>query len=100
MFDRKKVLIGSFNFDPRSRYLNTEMAILVESPELAAKVAQFIDKGMSLANSFRLELVDDDVVWVGEQGGHEVRFRHAPVTSLWRRLEADVISVLPLEELF
>ena len=100
VFDRKKVMIGSFNLDPRSRYLNTEMAILVESPELAARVAQFIDKGMSLANSFRLELVDGDAVWVAEEGGHEVRFRHAPVTSIWRRLKADVITVLPLEELF
>lgn len=99
VFDRRKVMIGSFNLDPRSRYLNTEIAILVESPELAAKVAQFIEKGMSLANSFRLELVDDDVVWVAEEGGREVRFRHAPVTSIWRRLEADVISVLPVEEL-
>jgi putative cardiolipin synthase len=99
VFDRKKVMVGSFNLDPRSRYLNTEMAILVESPELAAKVAQFTEKGMSLANSFRLELVDDDVVWVGEDGGREVRFRHAPVTSIWRRLKADLISVLPVEEL-
>jgi len=39
-------------------------------------------------------------VWVAEEGGHEVRFRHAPVTSIWRRLKADVITVLPLEELF
>jgi cardiolipin synthase C len=99
VFDRKKVMIGSFNIDPRSRYLNTEMAILVESPELAAKVAQFTEKGMSLANSFRLELVDDDVVWVVEDGGRQVRFRHAPVTSIWRRLKADFISVLPVEEL-
>jgi cardiolipin synthase C len=99
VFDRKKVMIGSFNIDPRSRYLNTEMAILVESPQLAAKVAQFTEKGMSLANSFRLELVDDDVEWVTEEGGREVRVRHAPVTSIWRRLKADLISVLPLEEL-
>jgi putative cardiolipin synthase len=99
VFDRKKVMIGSFNLDPRSRYLNTEMAILVGSPELAAKVAQFIDRDMALANSFRLELVDDDVVWVGEEGGREVRFRHAPVTSIWRRLKADLISVLPVEDL-
>jgi cardiolipin synthase C len=99
VFDRKKVMIGSFNLDPRSRYLNTEMAILVESPELATKVAQFINGGMSLANSFRLELVDGDVFWVAEEGGREVRFRHAPVTSIWRRLKADLISVLPVEEL-
>ncbi|HEV2550321.1 MAG TPA: phospholipase D family protein [Stellaceae bacterium] len=99
VFDRKKVMIGSFNLDPRSRYLNTEIAVLVESPELAAKVTQFIDRDMSLANSFRLELVDDDVVWVAEEGGREVRFRHAPVTSIWRRLKADLISVLPVEEL-
>jgi putative cardiolipin synthase len=99
VFDRKKVMIGSFNLDPRSRYLNTEMAILVESPELAAKVAQFIVKGMSPANSFRLDLVGGDAVWIGEEDGREVRFPRAPVTSIWRRLKADLISVLPVEEL-
>jgi putative cardiolipin synthase len=99
VFDRREVMIGSFNIDPRSRRLNTELAILVDSPALAAKVARFIESGMSPANSFRLELESGDVVWVAEEQGHEARFYHAPVTGLWRRFEADFLSLLPFEEL-
>jgi putative cardiolipin synthase len=100
VFDRAAVMIGSFNLDPRSRNLNTELAILVESPALAAKVAAFITAGMSLANSFRLELdEDDDVVWVAEDQGSQIRFRRSPNAGLWHRLEADILSLLPIEEL-
>ena len=55
---------------------------------------------MSPANSFRLELdEDDDVVWVAEDEGKEVRFRHAPDASLWHRLQADFLSLLPIDDL-
>jgi cardiolipin synthase C len=100
VFDREQVMIGSFNLDPRSRFLNTEMAIFVESPDLAGKVARFIDSGMSLANSFRLERdKDDDTVWVAEDNGQEVRFCRPPASSAWRRLKADMLGVLPIEGL-
>ncbi len=33
--DEKQVFIGSFNFDPRSAYLNTEIGVLLDSPTLA-----------------------------------------------------------------
>lgn len=100
VFDRAQVMVGSFNLDPRSRVLNTEMAIFVDSPDLAGKGARFIDSGMSLANSFRLDLDhDDDTVWIAEDDGHEVRFCAPPSSSLWRRLKADMLGVLPIEGL-
>jgi putative cardiolipin synthase len=100
VFDRTQVMIGSFNLDPRSRMLNTEMAILVDSPDLAGKVGRFIDNGMSLANSFRLELDHDgDTIWVAESDGHELRFCAPPATDLWRRFQADVSSALPIADL-
>ena len=40
MFDRKTVFIGSFNLDPRSMNLDTEIVLVVQSPQLAA---QFLD---------------------------------------------------------
>lgn len=99
VFDREKVLIGSFNLDPRSRYLNTEIAVLVDSPALAAKVAAFIDGGMSLGNSFRLSLDSDgDVEWTARDEKGEERFGRAPDTSPWRRLKAGFFSLLPIEE--
>ena len=88
-------MVGSFNLDPRSRNLNTELAILVESPALAAKVASFISAGMSSANSFRLELdKNDHVIWVTEDKGKEVRFCSAPNASPWRRVRADFLSLI------
>jgi putative cardiolipin synthase len=100
VFDRTHVMIGSFNLDPRSRKLNTEMAVLVDSPDLAGKVARFIDSGMSLANAFRLEREKDgDTIWVAENDGHEVRFCAPPDSGVWRRLKAGLSSLLPIEGL-
>jgi putative cardiolipin synthase len=38
VFDRQKVVIGSFNFDPRSVSINTEVVVLIDSAEFAAQV--------------------------------------------------------------
>ncbi|MEE4451178.1 phospholipase D family protein [Novosphingobium resinovorum] len=37
--DRERLFVGSFNFDPRSMRLNTEMGFVIDSPVLAAQVA-------------------------------------------------------------
>jgi len=99
VFDRSKVLIGSFNMDPRSKYLNTELAVLVESPELAEKVAAFIESGMSLDNSYLLKLDNGDIVWLAREGTQDLRFDHEPNADLWRTIETDILSLLPIDEL-
>src|SRR6266487_4099318 len=38
--DRSRVFIGSFNFDPRSARLNTEMGFVIDSPALADAIAE------------------------------------------------------------
>lgn len=97
VFDDTEVLVGSFNMDPRSRNLNTEIAVLVQSPALADKVAHFIEGGMSPANSFRLALENGQVVWLASNQGHEVRFTRSPVTGWWERFSVDLLSLLPIE---
>nr|WP_305815265.1 phospholipase D-like domain-containing protein [Photobacterium leiognathi] len=32
------MFVGSFNFDPRSAYLNTELGVIVDSPEFSGQV--------------------------------------------------------------
>ena len=49
VFDRHVTFVGSFNLDPRSINLNTEMGLLVESEELAEQVAASIESSMSEA---------------------------------------------------
>lgn len=46
VFDRRFVYVGSFNFNLRSAYLNTEAAMLVDSVKLAEALAAEIEKGM------------------------------------------------------
>jgi putative cardiolipin synthase len=61
VFDKKDVVIGTFNFDPRSANLNTEMTISCDNnPELARLVTEDIEgriKGSILLDSSKT--VDD-----------------------------------------
>ena len=41
--DRRYVVVGSYNLDPRSADINTELALLVDSPAFAELVAEFFD---------------------------------------------------------
>src|SRR6185436_5061230 len=47
VIDRKTVFIGSFNLDPRSKAINTEIGVIVESPELARQLTAFMDDGVT-----------------------------------------------------
>jgi len=96
--DRKVVFIGSFNLDPRSAELNTEVALLISSSELAAQVAAFMDEGVAADSSYRIVLGNDgDVIWISEVEGAERRWKHEPETSGWQRFVADLIKLFPIQ---
>ncbi len=61
VFDRKDVFVGSFNLDPRSSLINTEAGLYVESPELAAMVAQYMDEGVKPDRSYRVLLAAEQL---------------------------------------
>ena len=50
--DAKTVFIGTFNFDPRSQNLNTEVGVIVEEPGLASQVQSAIETDMQPDNSW------------------------------------------------
>jgi len=53
VIDGKIVFIGTFNLDPRSANLNTEVGMLVESPELARQVTTSIERDIAPGNSWQ-----------------------------------------------
>ena len=57
--DRRKCFIGSLNFDPRALVINSENGLLIESEELASKLADFLEFVMEPQNSYRLTLTED-----------------------------------------
>jgi len=56
VFDRESVWIGSFNLDPRSWKINTEIGVMIDSPEIARQVAEYMDEGVSAGSAYHLTL--------------------------------------------
>jgi len=98
VFDRKDVFVGSFNLDPRSSLINTEAGLYVESPELAAMVAQYMDEGVKPDRSYRVLLdAGGRMYWVTEDGGKPLRYDVDPLSTFWQRFNAGFIRLLPIE---
>ncbi|WP_374375198.1 phospholipase D family protein [Dongia sp.] len=99
VFDRETAFLGSFNFDPRSRFINTEIGIMIDSPEIAAQLAAFMDEGILPGSAFRVALDDDgDLVWTAETDGKAIAFDTDPETTFWQRRLIDVVGLLPIDE--
>ncbi|MGZ8237020.1 MAG: phospholipase D family protein [Methylobacter sp.] len=97
VFDRKDVFIGSLNLDPRSGDINTEAGLYIDSPELAAQVIAYMDKGVLQENSFRVLLdADGDLYWVTETNGKTERYDHDPNSTAWQRAKVRFIRMLPV----
>jgi len=98
VFDRRKTFIGSFNFDPRSVLWNTEVGVLVDSPELAEYTRYLAEQGMAPALSYQAKLVGDQMVWVTEENGKRRMLTSEP-GGLWRRFNAWISKAVGLEKM-
>ena len=95
--DRSRVFIGSFNFDPRSARLNTEMGFVIDSAALADAIAErFTDEVPTRAYQVRLG-DGGEMHWIDRDDGTEVVHAAEPGTNAWRRLAVSVLSWLPIE---
>jgi len=98
IFDREKIFVGSFNFDPRSVLWNTEVGVLVDSPQLTARLRELAFQGMDPALSYEARLEDDQVVWLTEDYGR-LHTLHKEPGSAWRRFNAWLSGAVGLEKM-
>ena len=106
IYDRRLLWIGSANFDPRSARINTETGVMIESAELAARIAGSLERDLSPAQSWKLVLQYNagagryQIAWSALRAGAPVVFAHEPDASLWRHLAVGFYSLIPgLEDL-
>jgi putative cardiolipin synthase len=52
VIDGETLFVGTFNFDPRSANLNTEVGVLIRNPGLAGQIERNILRDMSPENSW------------------------------------------------
>jgi cardiolipin synthase C len=103
VYDRKRIFIGSMNFDERSKHLNTEIGLIIDSPELAQQTVMRFDRMVRPDNAYALgwrEAVGGTpahLVWVTREDGKDVEYTQEPARSSWQRFEVRFLSWLPLD---
>src|SRR5262249_21895166 len=95
--DRARVFVGSLHSDPRSCELNTEMGLLIESPELAQAMNDVLTARIPQeAYEVRLSATGD-LQWIERRDGGSVLHDTEPGTSAWQRTRTWLLSKLPVE---
>jgi putative cardiolipin synthase len=100
VIDGQQALIGSFNFDPRSRDLNSEIGLVVSNKAFAQKVVEEMNRDFHPENSYRLLLDENEKLrWeITNPDGSTTVFKHDPGASIWKRMGARILSWLPIEK--
>jgi len=103
------MFVGSFNLDPRSVALNTEMGVLFESPELLTTVMDKYERELP-QHAYRLQLItiaenesdsgfeETEIQWIGTEDGRQVHYNTEPDTTLWQRFVVNILSVFVIED--
>src|SRR5690606_10312307 len=94
--DGVRIFVGSFNFDPRSASLNTELGFVIDSPLLAREIADAFARDIP-ASSYEVRLDERGrLYWLERREDGSVR-RHdsEPSTNFWLRTFVKVMSFLP-----
>ncbi|TNL13362.1 hypothetical protein CYD30_03790 [Kosakonia cowanii] len=95
--DGEKVFIGSFNFDPRSAVLNTEMGFVIDSETLAKQIHhRFLRSQKDITWQLRLDRFGR-INWIEQQDGEEIVLKKEPHTRLWQRILVRMVYWLPVE---
>jgi putative cardiolipin synthase len=96
MVDRKKLFVGSFNWDPRSVNINTELGVIIESEYMGERVSEIIDEALP-SRTYEVVLNKNGKLrWVDNSGDEQVILTKEPDTSWWRRTKAQMGRILPM----
>ena len=97
VIDRRQLFVGSFNWDPRSQYINTEMGVFFDSTALAASAADTFQSLLPKV-AYRVELDENgDLRWTDFTAQPAVIHRQEPNAGLWLRFKAGFYRFMPIE---
>lgn len=94
--DGQRIFIGSFNFDPRSATINTEMGILIDSENMAQSLHQAFDYGFG-GMAWQVKQIEKDLVWVEPDNPDTPALTKEPGGGFFRNIILKIISWMPVE---
>ena len=96
--DGQRLFIGSFNFDPRSVMLNTEMGVVIDSPRLAQEISGGLDEVLPRLSYGPRRDARGRIVWNEPAvADAETVHRTEPGTNLVQRITLWLLGRLPIE---
>ena len=95
--DGETLFVGSFNLDPRSARLNTEMGAFARQPELVAQVKEEHARLADPTRSYRVEMDKGILVWTDTENDKARHRRREPDAGVGRRIMALLTRYLPFE---
>jgi len=95
--DGDAIFIGSFNFDPRSFALNTEMGVVIESAGLAGGLARTFDTAFPEASYRPVLMADGRLAWDEPTAAGPVRHEREPGATPAGRVLFRLLALLPIE---
>jgi cardiolipin synthase C len=99
VIDQKIVFIGSMNMDARSARTNSELGLVMRSPEIARQVTSLLDD-ISADGSYELELdPNGHIVWSSGEPGAEKMWHTDPETTRTQRFLLKLLAPFAPEEL-
>lgn len=97
LVDRKKIFIGSFNWDPRSININTELGVIIDSEEICKDI---VDDNNESLNQRTYEVVlndDGNLRWIDRSGKEVKVLTKEPDTTWWKRFSTGLMRILPIK---
>src|SRR5262249_50875828 len=96
--DRARIFVGSFNFDPRSARLNTEMGLVIDSPVLAQRLANALDTDLRRTTyEPRVGADGQCPVWIEHTPSGDIVYDVEPDTTAGQRALIELLQAMPIE---
>jgi putative cardiolipin synthase len=92
------------NFDQRSMHLNTEIGLIIDSPELAQQAARRFEAMASPPNSYQVLLQARDggrppeLIWRTQEQGKLVDYDREPARNNAQRLQVKLLRLVAIDE--
>lgn len=95
LFDQDVLFVGSFNLDPRSANINTEMGVITRDQELADQFLELFKRTTRPAFTYHMGLDEAGrVIWT--DGNGDIHHRD-PEAGFWRHTLSAFAGLLPIE---
>lgn len=100
VMDNRTSFVGSYNMDPRSKYINTETGVLIHSTAFAARLISYLLEDLQPTHCWHITRDSKgSILWTGQRTDGQLKVRRIePQASLSRRIGFWFLRLMPWED--